>query len=126
MADRMPIMLEGLRSDASRPSIRMDVLNEEWAQRNHSQSLSRLASRGGLAPQEAAAIIERRRYYDKKLSLDEALEVIFSAALRAQLAARDEEVKRLREAVAEVASVIENGRASDGWIVDRLSAALKS
>jgi len=42
--------------------IRMDALNEEWAQRNHGQSLKRLNERGGLSPCEAAAIIERRRY----------------------------------------------------------------
>ena len=42
--------------------IPMELLNEEWAQRNHSQSLNRLAERGGLSMCEALAIIERRPY----------------------------------------------------------------
>ncbi len=42
------------------PPIPMTALNEEWAERNHRQSLAALASRGGLAPSEALAIIERR------------------------------------------------------------------
>jgi len=40
----------------------MSALNEEWAQRNHQQSLSRLAERGGLSLCEAAAIAERRHW----------------------------------------------------------------
>ncbi len=38
------------------------LFNEEWAQRNHHQSLSELASRGGLSMCEALAIIEKRPY----------------------------------------------------------------
>lgn len=41
-------------------ALRWDALNEEWAQRNHSQTLTRLAERGGLSPCEAVANIERR------------------------------------------------------------------
>lgn len=41
--------------------INMDVLNEEWAQRNHGQSLERLNERGGLSVEEIMAIVERRR-----------------------------------------------------------------
>ncbi len=41
-------------------SIRWDALDEEQAQRNHAQSLARLAERGGLDPVEAIANIERR------------------------------------------------------------------
>lgn len=41
-------------------AVRMDMLNEEWAQHNHGQSLSHLAERGGLDPSEILAIIERR------------------------------------------------------------------
>lgn len=33
---------------------------EEQAKKNHSQSLSRLAERGGLAPSEAVAVLENR------------------------------------------------------------------
>lgn len=43
-------------------AVRFDQLNEEWAQKNHSQSLTRLAERGGLSPAEALAVFERRRY----------------------------------------------------------------
>ena len=35
-------------------------LNEEWAQRNHSQSLKRLNERGGLSPQEMMCNIEKK------------------------------------------------------------------
>ena len=34
----------------------MSLLNEQWAQRNHGQSLARLAERGGLDLAEAACI----------------------------------------------------------------------
>ena len=47
------------------------VLNEEWAQNNHGQSLARLQERGGLCPTEALAIIERRRW--RAMDADEAL-----------------------------------------------------
>jgi hypothetical protein len=36
--------------------------HEEWAQRNHSQSLQRLAERGGLGWCEALAVLENRRW----------------------------------------------------------------
>ena len=35
------------------------ALNEEWAQRNHSQSLARLAERGGLDVKEAFCNINK-------------------------------------------------------------------
>lgn len=41
-------------------AVAFSVLNEEWAQKNHRQSLAMLASRGGLDVSEALAIIERR------------------------------------------------------------------
>lgn len=47
--------------------IRMDALNEEWAQHNHSQSLKRLNERGGLSPCEAVAIIQRRDWHPMDL-----------------------------------------------------------
>ncbi len=43
--------------------IPFDILHEEWAQRNHSHSLARLAERGGLDATEALAIIEKRRWH---------------------------------------------------------------
>lgn len=42
--------------------IRWDVLNDGWAYQNHSQTLERLAQRGGLSPCEAVANIERRQW----------------------------------------------------------------
>ena len=51
--------------------IPMDFLNEEWAQKNHSQSLERLAERGGLDPTEVIANIEHRSW--KKMDIAEAL-----------------------------------------------------
>jgi len=54
--------------------IRWDALNEEQAQINHGQSLAMLASRGGLAPCEAVAIIEHRRW--QKMRIDDALAII--------------------------------------------------
>lgn len=39
--------------------IPLELLNEEWAERNHKQSLRELANRGGLSMCEALAIIER-------------------------------------------------------------------
>ncbi len=41
-------------------AVEFSVLNEEWARKNHGQSLARLAERGGLDAGEALAIIERR------------------------------------------------------------------
>lgn len=43
-------------------AIRMDILNEAQAQKNHGQSLQRLAERGGLSPDEALAIVQRRAW----------------------------------------------------------------
>ena len=39
-----------------------ELLNEEWAQNNHSQSLKRLDERGGLSVMEVLAIVQRRPY----------------------------------------------------------------
>jgi hypothetical protein len=49
------------------------ALNEEWAQRNHGQSLVRLAERGGLVPCEIAANMERRRW--RHMEMADALKV---------------------------------------------------
>ena len=43
-------------------AIPINVLNEEWAQKNHDQTLDRLAERGGIDVSEALAIIERRNW----------------------------------------------------------------
>lgn len=52
-------------------AIDFDLLNEEWARKNHGQSLRRLAERGGLSLCEAAAIVKRRAWHS--LTTDEAL-----------------------------------------------------
>ena len=50
------------------------ILNEYQAQRNHGQSLARLNERGGLAPCEAVAIIERRLWH--KMPIREAIDIL--------------------------------------------------
>ena len=42
------------------------MLTEEWAQRNHSQSLSRLNDRGGLGVAEILANINKQKRFDGK------------------------------------------------------------
>ena len=56
----MPINLgPGKRHERTIP---FSMLNEEWADRNHGQTLKRLAERGGLGPCEAIAIMDRRKW----------------------------------------------------------------
>lgn len=54
------------RDDGSREVcsafIRVDLLNERWAEANHGQSLQRLRERGGLGPSEALAIVLQRSH----------------------------------------------------------------
>lgn len=66
----MPIMLE-LGKKWSR-TVPFSMLNEEWAQKNHGQSLQRLAERGGLGACEAIAIIDKRRWHliSRELALE--------------------------------------------------------
>lgn len=45
---------------------------EDQAQRNHSQSLKRLAERGGLDPQEALWVLTGQKWASTKLTLEEA------------------------------------------------------
>jgi len=61
--------------------IRMNLLNEEWAERNHGQSLEKLADRGGLSLSEAAAIIEGRKW-SRSETLVESLQIIARASGR--------------------------------------------
>lgn len=59
----------------------MQIFNEEWAQRNHGQSLDYLNERGGLSPNEMLAIIEKRPW--KKINEVEAmLKIINNYVLR--------------------------------------------
>ncbi len=54
--------------------------HEEQAQRNHGQSLQRLAERGGLSLPELAAVVDNRRW--SRMELADALAIV-----RARLAA---------------------------------------
>ena len=56
----MPIML-GAGKKWNR-TIPFSMLNEEQADRNHGQTLKRLAERGGLGPDEAIAIMDKRKW----------------------------------------------------------------
>lgn len=62
--------------------IPFSMLNEEWAKRNHQQTLNRLAERGGLSPSEAIAIMDKRKWLamPDKAALD-----ILSKRLNAKL-----------------------------------------
>ena len=51
----MPIMLDG--GEKWDRTVPFSMLSEAQAQENHSQTLKRLAERGGLVPSEAIAII---------------------------------------------------------------------
>ena len=55
-------------------TVHFSFLSEEWAQRNHGQSLTRLAERGGLGCCEMAANLERRPWHI--MSEYDALQVI--------------------------------------------------
>jgi hypothetical protein len=52
-------------------AIRMSALSNEQAVKNHSQTLNRLAERGGVSPDEAVALMEERRW--ESMSRAEAL-----------------------------------------------------
>ena len=56
--------------------IPIDLLNERQAYINHSQTLNRLAERGGLDAGEAVAIIENRKW--KRMSSQEAVNILNS------------------------------------------------
>lgn len=68
----MPIMVkQSVHWDRTVP---FSMLNEEWAQKNHSQSLQRLAERGGLGADEALAIMDKRPW--RSIRSDLALEML--------------------------------------------------
>jgi|HubBroStandDraft_2_1064218.scaffolds.fasta_scaffold25282_10 hypothetical protein len=67
-----PLQLEpGDRALGCPEFILWESLSGGWAYQNFGQSLAVLARRGGLAPQEAAACIERREY--KSMPREEAV-----------------------------------------------------
>ena len=51
--------------------------HEKQVDRNHDQTLERLAERGGLHPTEMACILEDKDF-DRKLTLEESLKIINS------------------------------------------------
>ena len=61
-------------------AIRADILDAQQAMTNHGQTLERLAERGGLSLDEAAAIAERRRWCE--LTAGEAMDALKRAAER--------------------------------------------
>lgn len=61
-------------------AIRADILDAQQAMTNHGQTLERLAERGGLSLDEAAAIVERRRWCE--LTAGEAMDALKRAAER--------------------------------------------
>jgi len=63
----MPIMSSALISEIP---FAMNAPHESQAQRNHRQSLDRLAERGGLSPDEAIAIIEGRKWGSVKFCIE--------------------------------------------------------
>lgn len=42
--------------------VKWSELSEEWAQKNHGQTLERLAERGGLSPREIAANVKGKQF----------------------------------------------------------------
>ena len=75
---RFPIM-----HDAEIKSVPWEVMqpHELQALRNHSQSLERLASRGGVTPEEAVAIIEGRPW--KRMPFTEARDMLMGHVRKA-------------------------------------------
>lgn len=63
---KFPIMGNGY--GVKRGYVPMEFMQrfEQQAIRNHSQSISRLAERGGLTPQEAMAVIQGRSWDDRR------------------------------------------------------------
>ena len=59
-------------------AVNKKILSEEWAQRNHAQTLSRLAERGGLSLEEMAANVERRPF--QPMPDEEAILIIYKYA----------------------------------------------
>jgi len=80
--------------------IPMGLLNEEWAQRNHSQSLTRLNERGGITLDEALSIINRRPF--QKHPIPEKLVSIILHMITGYNAAREAHVLPLLSQIDEL------------------------
>lgn len=70
-----PLILRPLERKLDCPAfIDRAALNEEWARKNHGQTLDELKRRGGLSPCEAAAIIHHRAW--RVMQTDTAVELM--------------------------------------------------
>lgn len=58
--DKFPVLYSGRRpkKDGFPDYVKWSELSEEQAQKNHAQSLTRLAERGGLSPSEIVGNVE--------------------------------------------------------------------
>jgi len=94
--------------------------HEAQAQRNHGQSLERLAQRGGLDPAEAVAILEDRRW-DRQppppaQSIARMLELVRRALGCPRCDATEAELARVREEIGESYRVaLEGAKTSPFW-----------
>lgn len=62
--------------------VRWDALSEDQAMKNHSQTLERLAERGGLSPVEIVLNVKSRDLFDRSLvGSDYAMELLKSIAI---------------------------------------------
>lgn len=103
---------------------------EHQAQKNHYQSIKRLAERGGLDPTEAVAVLEQRPY--RRMEMDAArarLREIVDAHENSELSVAIRELTTLRAAADALASDVENmrdvkGRHNSGVAYDRLMIQL--
>jgi len=79
--DTMEIHSESRRFHKNCPkSVPMSLLNEEWAQKNHGQTLKRLNERGGMGVMEILDNIHKRRSSfgtrETEAHLDELLKIL--------------------------------------------------
>ena len=95
--------------------------HEAQAQRNHYQSLTRLAERGGLSPAEALAVLEDRKFQD----MDDKDAWIGLIQIAEQAAASRARAETLEEAaqVAEQAADAEHGKLKLKWPKSARNAA---
>ena len=67
--------------------VRLDAMDEEWAQRVHGQTLKLLAERGGLCPEEIMWNLKRLKW-GHKVSRDEAVALTNGIASNAEITGR--------------------------------------
>ncbi|MCZ6468043.1 MAG: hypothetical protein O6499_00150 [Candidatus Dadabacteria bacterium] len=80
-------------------SIPFSLLSEEQAQRNHSQTLTRLNERGGLSPNEALWNIERRDWGSQTLTEQNAIDTLNVMIKRHEDANKVDRIKELETAL---------------------------